>query len=175
MPILKLLIVFLPFLTASQQWYRVKTDEKISFLFPNVPQKSTEIINGIPSTIYQTKALAYVTGVVCSDLSSKKIELSGEIALLFYEELKKSTLDIETAIIKNEKTVPYDGMLIKEIEYSIIKDKYEMTYFKRFIFRDSFIYQISIGGRTRHLRFIQEARETFFNSVSFPESPEKKE
>lgn len=141
---------------------------------PNAPQKLKKNVNGIPSTIYQTKDLACVTGVVCSDMSSKKIKLTGEIAQAIYEELKKGTLDLETAILKEETTVPYEGMLIKEIQYSIIKDKYEMTYFKRFIFRDNYIYQISIGGRTRHMDLIKKEREVFFNSITFAEDSENK-
>lgn len=58
-------------------------------------------------------------------------------------------------------------MLIKEIEYTILKDKYEMTYFKRFIFRENYIYQISIGGRTRHQDVILKEKEIFFNSITF--------
>lgn len=78
-------------------------------------------------------------------------------------------MSLKTAILKKENTVPCEGMLIKEIEYSVMKDKFEMTYFKRFIFRENYIYQISIGGRTRHLDMIEKEKEIFFNSVSFPE------
>lgn len=149
------------------KWQRVDTEEQISFLFPNYPQKLQKLVQGIPSTIYQTKDLTCVAGVVCSDLSSKKVKLDNETAMLFYEELKKGTLAMETAILKNESSVSYDNLLIKEIEYSIIKGKYEMTYYKRFIFRDNYIYQISIGGRTRHLDILQKEREVFFNSITF--------
>lgn len=149
------------------KWQRVDTEEQISFLFPNYPQKLQKLVQGIPSTIYQTKDLTCVAGVVCSDLSSKNIKLDNETAMLFYEELKKGTLAMETAILKNESSVPYENLLIKEIEYSIIKGKYEMTYYKRFIFRDNYIYQISIGGRTRHLDILQKEREVFFNSITF--------
>ena len=149
------------------KWQRVDTEEQISFLFPNYPQKLQKLVQGIPSNIYQTKDLTCVAGVVCSDLSSKNIKLDNETAMLFYEELKKGTLAMETAILKNESSVPYENLLIKEIEYSIIKGKYEMTYYKRFIFRDNYIYQISIGGRTRHLDILQKEREVFFNSITF--------
>lgn len=169
MLLFKILFMLLLLLPADSKWQRVQTEEKISFLLPDVPQKTKKIINGIPSTIYQAKDLICIAGVVCSDFSSKKINLTGEKALLYYEELKNSTLNLETAILKKEITVPYEKMLIKEIEYSIIKDKYEMTYFKRFIFRDNYIYQISIGGRTRHMAILKQERETFFNSISFPE------
>lgn len=154
------------------RWQRVKTDDQLSFLFPNHPQTLKRMVNGIPSNIYQTKDLACVFGVVCSDFSSKKIQLNEEYALLIYEELKKGSISMETAILKNEQTVPYGNMLIKEIEYSIIKDNYEMTYFKRFIFRDQYIYQISIGGRSRHRNIIEEERDIFFNSLLFSSSEE---
>lgn len=160
-----LLLTLLP--VEDIKWQRVDTEEQISFLFPNHPQKLQKLVQGIPSTIYQTKDLTCVAGVVCSDLSSKKVKLDNETAMLFYEELKKGTLAMETAILKNESSVSYDNLLIKEIEYSIIKGKYEMTYYKRFIFRDNYIYQISIGGRTRHLDILQKEREVFFNSITF--------
>lgn len=173
MLLLKILLITLSLLAPEEKWQRINTTEQISFLFPNSPQKLKKIVNGIPSTIYQTKDLTCVAGVVCSDMSSKKIKLTSEMASALYEELKTGTLNLESAILKKETSVPYENMLIKEIEYSIIKDKYEMTYFKRFIFRDNFIYQISIGGRTRHMDIIKQERETFFNSISFSEEREK--
>lgn len=172
--LLKFFLIALTLLPANDNWQRISTTEHIAFLFPNNPQKLKKMVNGIPSTIYQTKDLTCVAGVVCSDMSAKKIKLTGETALAIYEELKAGTLNMETAILKNELTVPYENMLIKEIEYSIIKDKYEMTYFKRFIFRDNFIYQISIGGRSRHMNIIQKEREIFFNSITFTEEEENK-
>lgn len=85
----------------------------------------------------------------------------------FMKNLKKGVYPSKRQILKEEKTIPYENMIIKEIQYSIYKDKYEMTYIKRFIFRDNYIYQISIGGRTRHMSVIQNEMETFFNSISF--------
>ena len=115
-------------------------------------------------------------------MSSKKIRITSEYAQILYEELKKGSLSIETAILKEEKTIPYENMIIKEIPEPLVdvdgplqfyKDKYEMTYIKRFIFRDNYIYQISIGGRTRHMSVIQNEMETFFNSISFHDPTEK--
>ena len=157
----------------SGKWQRIQTPECISFLFPNTPEKIVNTNNGIRSTIYQTKDLTCVFGIVCSDMSSKKIRITSEYAQILYEELKKGSLSIETAILKEEKTIPYENMIIKEIQYSIYKDKYEMTYIKRFIFRDNYIYLISIGGRTRHMSVIQNEMETFFNSISFHDPTEK--
>lgn len=173
--ILKLLLLLALLPGNNTHWQRIHTDQQISFSFPNHPQKLERLINGIPSVIYQTKDLTCVAGVVCSDLSGKKIRMTPEYAQELYEELKKGTLQLETAILKKETTVPYENMLIKEIEYAIIKDHYEMTYFKRFIFRENYIYQISIGGRTRHIDIIQKEKEIFFNSISFPDKEETAE
>ena len=156
MLLIKISLLFSLLLPDSGKWQRIQTPECISFLFPNTPEKIVNTNNGIRSTIYQTKDLTCVFGIVCSDMS-----------------LKKGSLSIETAILKEEKTIPYENMIIKEIQYSIYKDKYEMTYIKRFIFRDNYIYQISIGGRTRHMSVIQNEMETFFNSISFHDPTEK--
>ncbi|GHV68450.1 hypothetical protein FACS1894199_15710 [Bacteroidia bacterium] len=121
------------------------------------------------SFIYQTKNNVCVFGVVCTDFSKGRIPLTDEYALQIYEQLRIGSVAMETAILKGEKTIEYDNMLIKEIEYSVMKDVFEMTYFKRFIFRDNMVYQISIGGRTRHTDLINAEREIFFNSVYFKE------
>lgn len=167
MLLFKILLITLGLAVSAPGWERINTQEKISFLLPNHPQKLKKIVNGIPSTIYQTKDLTCVAGVVCSDMSSKKITLTGETVQAIYEELKTGSLASEKGKLKQEITVPYENMLIKEIEYTILKDKYEMTYFKRFIFRENYIYQISIGGRTRHQDVILKEKEIFFNSITF--------
>ena len=105
--------------------------------------------------------------MVCSDFSNSPLKITDETTPLIYEQMRQASVGMESAILKDEKTVPYDNMLIKEIEYSIIKDNYEMTYFKRFIFRDNMVYQISIGGRSRHREYILKGREIFFNSIQF--------
>ena len=81
--------------------------------------------------------LAPMFGVVCSDFSNSPLKITNETTPLIYEQMRQASVGMESAILKDEKTVPYDNMLIKEVEYSIIKDNYEMTYFKRFIFRDN--------------------------------------
>lgn len=173
MLILKLLFLWSALFPQSGGWQRIETGQGISFLFPNGAQHLKKETNGILSDIYQTKDLACVLGVVCSDFSNQKIGLNRENTLALYEQLKNGSVDMETAILKNERTVPYENMLIKEIEYSIIKDNYEMTYFKRFIFRENMVYQITIGARTRLLDILQKERDIFFNSVYFPEDKEQ--
>lgn len=166
----KLLLIF-SFLSASDNgnelWKRTDTKEGISFLFPNTVQSFTQENNGIQSHVYQTKDLTCVFGVVCSDFSNSPLQITDETALLLYEQMRKASVNMESAILKDEKTVPYESMLIKEIEYSVIKDNYEMTYFKRFIFRDNMVYQLSVGGRSRHREYILKGREIFFNSIQF--------
>lgn len=168
MYLLKLLLIFSSFTAAaSGQWKRTDTQQHISFLFPNTVQSFTQENNGILSHIYQTKDLTCVFGVVCSDFSNSALQVTDETAPLIYEQMRRASVGMESAILKDEKTVPYDNMLIKEIEYSIIKDNYEMTYFKRFIFRDNMVYQLSVGGRSRHREYILKGRDVFFNSIQF--------
>ena len=168
MAILKILLLALSLITPEETtWVRVNAPEGISFLFPNAPQKITKNVDGIPTVIYQTKDLACVTGVVCSDLSAKHLRMDGKMALQIYENMKAATLEMETVVLRDEMTVPYDNMLIKEIQYSITKDNHEMTYYKRFIFRDNHIYQINIGAQNRYSDLLEKEREIFFNSVTF--------
>ena len=54
-----------------------------------------------------------------------------------------------------------------------MKDEHEMTYFKRFIFRDNCMYQLTIGGKTEDLEEIKPQKEKFFNSVRFNEETRK--
>ena len=164
----KIFLLLWMLLPANNAWIRTVTDQDISFLMPYHPEKIQKTINGIPSYVYQTKDLTCVFGVVCSDFGAKGLKITQEDTPRLYKELKAGTLTVPTAQLKEEKTIPYDDMIIKEIEYSIYKDNYEMTYFKRFIFRDNYVYQITIGGRTRFLDILEEGREVFFNSISFP-------
>ena len=137
---MKILLLALSLITPEETtWVRVNAPEGISFLFPNAPQKITKNVDGIPTVIYQTKDLACVAGVVCSDLSAKHLRMDGKMALQIYENMKAATLEMETVVLRDEMTVPYDNMLIKEIQYSITKDNHELTYYKRFIFRDNHI------------------------------------
>ena len=62
---------------------------QVMLVFPNTPEKIVNTNNGIRSTIYQTKDLTCVFGIVCSDMSSKKIRITSEYAQILYEELKK--------------------------------------------------------------------------------------
>lgn len=167
MLLVKILLLFLPLFPAHTNWLRIETEQHISFLFPYRPESLRKTINDIPSYIYQTKNLTTVFGVVCSDFGAKGIKVDNENVQRLYQELKTGSLSVESAYLKAEKTIPYDNMIIKEIEYSIFKDNYEMTYFKRFIFRDNYVYQLTIGGRTRFLNEIEKEKEVFFNSISF--------
>lgn len=168
MLLLKILLLFLPVLPSHTNWLRIETQQHISFLLPYKPEYIRKTIGDIPSYIYQTKNLTSVFGVVCSDFGAKGIEIDNENVQRLYRELKTGSLSMESAYLKNEKTIPYENMIIKEIEYSVFKDDYEMTYFKRFIFRDNYVYQITIGGRTRFSNEIKAEKDIFFNSVTFP-------
>ena len=172
MLLIKISLLFSLLLPDSGKWQRIQTPECISFLFPNTPEKIVNTNNGIRSTIYQTKDLTCVFGIVCSDMSSKKIRITSEYAQILYEELKKGSLSIETAILKEEKTIPYENMIIKEIPEPLV-DVDGPLQFQPALLDYNDIYQISIGGRTRHMSVIQNEMETFFNSISFHDPTEK--
>lgn len=167
MGILKVLLVALCLVVPDGTWLQVNAPEGISFLFPNTPQKRTEDVNGIPSVIYQTKDLVCVAGIVCSDLSASEIPTDSLAMRQIYEMMKAATLGMETAVLKQETAVPDDSLFIRELEYTLAQGKYEMTYYRRFIFKGRRIYQASIGAQNRYIDLLQKKRETFFNSISF--------
>lgn len=175
--IVNLLLILLPIPQtefATSEWKRVTTEQGISFLFPSYPQHKQQMTGNFHSDVYQTKDIACVYGVVASDFSNQPEFFAPENIQSFYDQMLKGSLEVPTAILKDERSVEFDGILIKEIEYSVIDGKYEMTYFKRFIFRAPYIYQISIGGRSRHRDFLLQNREIFFSSISFPEKENEK-
>ena len=149
-------------------WQRVE-DEKynISFALPNKPEKISRFSGKIPVVVYQTKTSMAVMGIVCSGFEQGGIPINGETVNKLYEEMKAGSLEVETALLKKESTVPFNDLLVKEIEYTVVSNRQEMTYFKRFIFRDGIAYQITIGGRTRHRALLEEMKTTLFNSLNF--------
>ncbi len=72
------------------------------------------------------------------------------------------------------KSFAFTTEILREFNESKLQNKsfsdiiIKPTYFKRFIFRNNMVYQISIGGRTRHRDILLQKREVFFNSVHFP-------
>lgn len=149
-------------------WTRTLDDKYgISFLMPNKPEKLNRLTGKIPSVIYQTKNSTAVFGIVCSDFQQGGVAITGEWAKQFYEEMKQGSLAVPTAILKNEETLPFDNMLVKEIEYATVSRNREMTYFKRIFIRDGKVYQVTLGGRSRHRAQLLELKNSFFNSLSF--------
>ena len=87
--------------------------------------------------------------------------------------MKKESDSIPTANLTAEKRIPHEHIDIREISYTIMKDGEEMTYFKRFIFRDNCMYQLTIGGKTEDLEELNSQRDKFFNSVKFDQNTRK--
>ena len=87
--------------------------------------------------------------------------------------MKKESVSMPTAKLTGEKRIPDVDMDIREISYTIMKDEEEMTYFKRFIFRDNCMYQLTIGGKTEDLEELESQRDKFFNSVKFDQNTRK--
>jgi len=167
---LKVIILSLLMLAPEgEEWTRVRGDHQISFLFPNRGQRFKREVNGILSWIFQTKNATGVFGVVCTRLTKERGQLDSYTLQQLYVRMRKESVAMPTARLKNEKTIPHKNMDIKEICYTILKDDREMTYYKRFIFRDNCMYQITIGAPTASLRELEKQKEKFFNSVQFEE------
>lgn len=124
-------------------------------------------LNGIQSEIFQTKDLTCVYGIVASNF--KKTDFSKQPIEKIYQAMKEGSLLERSAVLKSEQSVAYKKMLVKEIKYSVIRKKKEYIYYKRFIFRKNFSYQISIGAFHRHLNELEANKEIFFNSIDFSE------
>lgn len=161
----------LTFSSPSDEWIRVNGPDHLSFLFPNHAQRLKKEIEGAQSWIFQTKNLTCVFGVVCTKLNTEKGTFKDLTVAQLYQQMKKETLTVESAVLKEEKNIPHKDMEIKEICYTITKDKDNMIYYKRFIFRNNCMYQIVIGGKSKLLNEILIQKEKFFHSVSFDPKP----
>lgn len=165
--LVSIILTFSYTLTAQDKgWIEHKSEEsKISFKFPNKVQVLNKELNGIKSQVFQTKDLTCVLGIVASKF--EKYDFSHEPIADIYKEMKEGSLIDKSAVLLNEHSTIYKRMLVKEIKYSIFYKKMEYTYYKRFIFRGHYIYQISIGAMNRHTKELEAKKEKFFNSITF--------
>jgi len=150
----------------TKEWKTHKSDScHIEFKVPNTLVKSRKDLNGIKSTLMETKDLTCIYSITASKF--KGYDFSKGNNNDYYQELKKGSLIERSSILLDEHSLAYNRMLAKEIKFSIIINKSEYIYYRRFFFRDNFIYQITIGGMRRHIVDIEANREIFFNSIIF--------
>lgn len=96
----------LTFSSPSDEWIRVKGPDHLSFLFPNHAQRLKKEIEGAQSWIFQTKNLTCVFGVVCTKLNTEKGTFKDLTVAQLYQQMKKETLTVESAVLKEEKKHP---------------------------------------------------------------------
>lgn len=150
----------------KDQWIQTNSDSsKISFKMPIKHQRLEKELNGIQSEVFQTKDLTCVYGIVASKF--KNANFSNQPVEQIYKAMKDGSLLEKSATLISENSLAYKRMLIKEIKYSVIREKKEYIYYKRFIFRKSFAYQISIGALHRHINELEANKKIFFNSIDF--------
>ena len=113
------------------------------------------------SWIFQTKNITCVFGAVCTQLTKEKGVLDEYTINQLYISMKKESVSMPTAKLTGEKRIPDVDMDIREISYTIMKDEEEMTYFKRFIFRDNCMYQLTIGWKTEDLEELDLIMQLF--------------
>jgi len=167
-----LLSVLFSFLSLSSpdndQWIQTISERsKISFKMPVKHQLLKKELNGIESQVFQTKDLTCVYGIVASEF--KNTDFSQQPIDEIYKAMKEGSLLDKSTVLLSEISLPYKKMLIKEIKYSILRKKKEYIYYKRFIFRKSFSYQITIGAYHRHVNELEANKKIFFNSIDFSE------
>ena len=149
-------------------WIQTSSESsEISFKMPVKHQLLQKELNGIESEVFQTKDLTCVYGIVASKL--KNTDFSKQPVDEIYKAMKEGSLIDKSVILLSEISLPYKKMLIKEIKYSIMRKNKEYIYYKRFIFRKSFAYQITIGAYKRHINELEANKKIFFNSIDFSE------
>lgn len=154
-------------LPQQEDWVRIHGDPYMSFLFPNQGERLKKDVNKMRSWIFQTKDSVCVYGVVCTQLTKEEGVLDSYTLNQLYLALKKESVSMPTAVLREEKVYLDRHMDIREIRYTIMKDKREMTYYKRFIFRDNCMYQITIGALTGQKDELERCKKKFFDSVKF--------
>lgn len=174
MSILKFILIgLIAFTQQKEEWVKIKGDYQITFLFPSRGERLKKDVNNIRSWIYQTKNATCVFGVVCTQLTKEKGVLDAYTLNQLYIAMRKELIAMPTAKVLSEKRIPSKNTEIWEINYTVEKDKEEMTYFKRFIFRDNCMYQVSIGAKTQDMEELEPQMRKFFNSVVFQEDTEE--
>ena len=174
MLILKIILIgFLCLAPEKDGWVGINGDNYISFSFPSRGERFKKEVNNMRSWIFQTKNITCVFGVVCTQLTKEKGVLDEYTINQLYISMKKESVSMPTAKLTGEKRIPDTETDIREISYTIMKDGEEMTYFKRFIFRDNCMYQLTIGGKTEDLEELNSQRDKFFNSVKFDQNIRK--
>jgi hypothetical protein len=153
---------------AQDDWKKIVSDKsKISFTIPDQPIVQDKELNGISIEVFSFRDAVTVFGVVASDFSELGLDFTYSDPSEYYEEMKEGSLVSGGSILIGERSVPYQKMLGKEIEYTQMVGKHEYTYFKRFFFRGKYIYQIAIGGPSRMKRILLDKKNLYFNSIEF--------
>ena len=149
-------------------WVKTKSEKsKISFELPETPYIRNQEFNGITSEIFSHRDAANIYGIVASDFSGLNLDFNHSDPTEYYIQMKEGSLLSSDTRLISEQSVTYKRLLGKEISYTMMLRNLEYTYFKRFFFKDQFIYQITIGGPTRMKRVLLDKKQIFFNSIQF--------
>ena len=153
---------------AQIKWVKTKSEKsKISFDLPESPHLRNQEFNGILSEVFSYRDVANIYGLVASDFSKLKVDFSHSDPSDYYKQMKEGSLLSSDAMLISEQSVAYKRLLGKEIVYTMMVGKHEYTYFKRFFFKNQFIYQITIGGPSRMKQVLLDKKQIYFNSIQF--------
>lgn len=153
---------------AQVNWIKTQSEKsKISFELPERPFIKNQELNGITSEIFSHRDVANIYGIVASDFSGLGLDFNYSDPTEFYTQMKEGSLLDQNAKLISEQSIVYKKILGKEISYTTMVGNTEYTYFKRFFFKENFIYQIAIGGPTRMKQVLLDKKQLFFKSILF--------
>jgi len=153
---------------AQVEWVKTHSEKsKFSFDLPDTPNLRNEELNGIKIEVFSHRDAAHVYGIVASDFSGVGVDFNHSDPTDYYQQMKEGSLVSSDALLISEQGIAYQKMIGKEIVYTMLVGKHEFTYYKRFFFRDHFIYQFTIGGPSRMKQVLLDKKMIFFNSIQF--------
>ena len=151
----------------TEDWVHIRTKQNITFLFPSRGEQTKQDAGQLKAWIYRTGNADCIFSVVCTPATLSQGSLSGAQVQRIYNEMRDGSVDMPDTELKEEKRIPAEGMYIRQICYTVTSAEQEYTYYKRFIFRGNYIYQLTIGGKSANLPEWRPQIARFFDSVAF--------
>lgn len=161
-------LILLNSLATVEDWVRIQTKQEISFLFPTQGKQTRKDAGELKAWIYETQNTDCLFGVVCTPSPLRQGFFSSVDVQRIYNEMRDASVDMPDTELVEEKLIPVQGMSIRQICYTVISKEVKFTYYKRFVFRGNYIYQLTIGGKSETADKWKSQREKFFDSVQFP-------
>ncbi len=137
-------------------------------MMPTTPSTDWQISDGIPTYIYSSRDLTCIYRVVCSDFSKNPEILNIEYRGRMLELLKAGSIPMEDyGKLTSEKFINEEEPFVYEIRYTAEYERKQWSYIKHFIIEGDYLYQFTIGSKTRNYDELVEAANRFLSSYLF--------